>query len=72
MNQPTREKQPIKTVLVGRDGGDKTLITCDYGAAIIMRIYEDGDVAQLSLDGEEMDKICEAWTEYRAREESKA
>jgi hypothetical protein len=56
------------TVLVGQDGDDKTLITCDYGAALIMRIYEDGDVAQLSLDGSEMDKICKAWMEYRAQD----
>lgn len=52
-------------VLVGQDGDDKTILTCDYGAAMIMRIYEDGDVAQLSLDGSEMDKICKAWLDYR-------
>lgn len=55
----------ILTVLVGQDGDDKTFITCDYGAAMIMRIYEDGDVAQLSLDGSEMDKICKTWLDYR-------
>jgi hypothetical protein len=55
----------VKTVLVGENEGEQTLITCDYGAALIMRIYEDGDVSQLSLNGEAMDKLCQIWSEYK-------
>jgi len=63
--------EPIsKPVLVGRDGQDKTFIKCDYGYALIMRIYEDGNLAQLSLDADEMDKICETWLAYRAKGEN--
>lgn len=55
----------IKTVLIERDGEEQTFVTCDYGAALIMRIYEDGDVSQLSLNGDAMDKLCQTWSEYR-------
>jgi hypothetical protein len=58
-------EQEAKTVLVERDSGDQTLITCDRGAAMIMRMYEDGDSVQLSFSSETMDKICEIWLAYK-------
>lgn len=44
-------------------------ITCDYGAAIIMRVHEDGHPESMTFDGETMDAICKAWAEYRQQKQ---
>lgn len=49
--------------------GTQTFLTCDYGAALIQRIYLNdkyGNIDSLSINGETMDAICKAWQEYRA------
>lgn len=55
----------IKTVLVGEKGYRRDYLTCDYGAALLMRIHESGDVDSISMTGETMDKICKTWMEYK-------
>lgn len=49
--------------------GTQTFITCDYGAALIQRVYlndKDGHVDSLRIGGEAMDAIVKAWQDYRA------
>jgi hypothetical protein len=60
-------EEQITTVVVEQDA-KTTIMTCYYGAAIIMRIYQDGDVKALDFKGETMDKICKAWQDYRAKQ----
>lgn len=55
----------IKTVLIGEKGYRRDYISCDPRAALLMRIHENGDVDSISMTGEEMDKLCQAWLEYR-------
>lgn len=49
--------------------GTRTFLTCNYGGALLQRIYlndKDGNIDSLSINGDAMDAICKAWQEYRA------
>ena len=71
MDSPSRKEFEMDTRIVEQNAkrGTQTFITCDYGAALIQRIYlndKDGHVDSLSIEGEAMDAIVKAWQEYRA------
>jgi hypothetical protein len=63
------ESEQIATTMLKQQGYKRSWITCDYSSAIVMRIYENGDVKSMSFDGEEMDALCKAWQEYRQKQE---
>lgn len=55
----------IKTVALERKDTSTTYLTCDYGAALLMKVHENGDVESISMRGEVMDKLVKSWLEYR-------